>query len=392
MLHLFSIALFLFFIFILHHLLTTNKILAKPPILLIPFAGFIVGICIEKQFGISLTLTRAVVVLAVILTPLIYTHIKNRIVPLLYAAFLFFCTGMYLLALQQTTYQQQQQQLPHKKTTILARVLSKTKKVDGFYNEVVRLRLVGPTTGDIFWYRRAWSKRTNKVKPTILPGDLIRIKNVTLKTAQGANSISGNPRYSDYLIKEKILASLFTRKASYAIEERPAYSFTRYVHQKRVALARALQAKMPQKTFGYFSSIFLGNKQNRAIQEATPYFKAWGIVHHLARSGLHIAIFILIWVLIFSSLPLFFLLKQGLLVLLCLTYAILSWTSISFMRSLTVFLLYELGICCNKQTNAFYLLLLTAISVLFLNPTQLFFLDFQLSFGLTLALTAVYTK
>jgi len=128
MLHLFSIALFLFHIFVLHRLLTTNKILAKPPILLIPFAGFIIGICIEKQYEFSLSLARAVVVLVVILTPLVYARIKSGLAPMLYAVLLFFCAGMYLLALQQTTYQLQQQKLPHKKNNNRCTGLKQNRK------------------------------------------------------------------------------------------------------------------------------------------------------------------------------------------------------------------------------------------------------------------------
>jgi len=397
--------LFVLLIYILYDFLTTKwitsygngtrrKLLAKPAVLLMPLTSFLLGICLEKQWQFSIIPTQIFMLTALILTPLFIRH-KNQKYKPYHIVILFFSAGMFVLAYQQNRQQHLQQALPQKKTTIIGRVIEKNRRADGQYDrEVLRLRLAPPHKGDILWYKRTTPRRTWYKKKTIplMPGDRIHIKNASLIIPTNTTSISANPPYADYLLKENVQASLFTRSRTFHIEHRPKISFARYRHKKRQELFEALQAKMAPKTFAYFSSIFLGNRSNREMQTAKSNFYYWGLAHYLARSGLHIALFIFLWILIFSLVPLPFLLKHGLLILLSLLYTLMSWPSISFFRALTLFFLYEIGIFCNRQVNIFYLLLLTTLTLLFFNPTQLFFLDFQLSFGLALALTAVSSK
>jgi hypothetical protein len=53
---------------------------------------------------------------------------------------------------------------------------------------------------------------------------------------------------------------------------------------------------MNTNTFALFSSLFLGNRTaiKQDLEEQKPLFKVWGISHFLARSGLHLLIFIML--------------------------------------------------------------------------------------------------
>jgi competence protein ComEC len=197
--------------------------------------------------------------------------------------------------------------------------------------------------------------------------------------------MSGNPTFSKYLLKRGAISTIFLYYPNYRIIKKSKNSFSRWICNKRAEIFEKIKDKMPRKTFAYFSNIFLGTKQ-KPIKKARHYFQYWGISHHLARSGLHIALFILTWGFILSLAPIPFLIKHLLLILLCTLYALLSWTSISFIRAISIFFLYEAGKIFNKQTNIMYFLFLVALTVLVFNPIQLFFLDFQLSFGLTFAI------
>jgi predicted membrane metal-binding protein len=69
-----------------------------------------------------------------------------------------------------------------------------------------------------------------------------------------------------------------------------------------------------------------------------------------------------------------------------LLYWILSWASLSFYRALAVFVFSHSARIARRQHHFLHLLLLTCCFFLIINPITLFFLDFQLTFGITVAL------
>ena len=121
-------------------------------------------------------------------------------------------------------------------------------------------------------------------------------------------------------------------------------------------------------------------------------FNEWGISHYLARSGLHMILFILIWTMVLQFLPVHISVKRVAIAALCIIYSILTWPSISFCRSFFVFLLCQVGMIVNFQVNFLHLLTTTCLLILLFNPIQLFFLDFQLTFSLSFALVWLSRK
>lgn len=217
-------------------------------------------------------------------------------------------------------------------------------------------------------------------KPHIQVSDTIEIKDIAFKKIS-------NQSFRNYLVKEGIGATLFVTKFNYALINRPAFSIQRWLFNKKESLLNVLQTKMSSQTFHLFSSIFLGNKNNKKdIENSLEQFKTWGIMHHLARSGLHLIVFILVWQTILNVIPLTFAYKQLFLIVLSIVYFILSWPSTSFNRAFGTFILYKTYPLFNIQANFLHVLTIICFLTLALNPIQLFFLDFQLSFGLAFAL------
>ena len=219
-----------------------------------------------------------------------------------------------------------------------------------------------------------------------LVADKLELSPVTIKTAQ-TTTLSGNPAFADYLIKENILAVIFlNKKNNITLLERPKNSLSRWLWQKTEKLWHEVKMKLSPLASRYYSLLFLGNKSYGDLTELRERFNLWGLAHYLARSGLHIIIFIMIWRYLLSFFPLHIFLKKIILILLCIIYHLLSWPSISFLRAYYVFLFLQTGTLLHQQTNFFHLLTLICLLILLFNPMQLFFLDFQLSFGLTFAL------
>jgi competence protein ComEC len=221
---------------------------------------------------------------------------------------------------------------------------------------------------------------SSKTEQTVRVGDIVFCKKLFFRQ-------NFNQDYKRYLIKEHLGGHLYTKEI-FTVKKRPAYSPQRWIIEKRNSIVRQLKQKLSPTTFTLFASIFWGKKQIDAIQidPIKENFKAWGLLHYLARSGLHLIVFVLLWTWLMGFVPLPYNIKQIILLFIIFGYLAMSWSSISFSRALILFVFYRLCLLFDLQINALYLLALTCIIILLHNPYQLFFLDFQLSFGLTFAL------
>lgn len=215
----------------------------------------------------------------------------------------------------------------------------------------------------------------------IMVGDTLHVNNVYCKKPT-------NEDFQRYQIKEQILVTLFDDSIIYHIEKRPTWSLRYWLWYHKKRLLDSLKAKLSGETFRFFSSLFLGNRSciKKELENTNEQFKTWGISHFLARSGLHLVLFIFIWQALLRFIPLPFLVKQIILLLFSSLYFALTWISAPFTRSFILFVFQK--ICLFRQIPFHLLHYLTLVCFLFLLycPLYLFFLDFQLSFALTFAL------
>lgn len=212
-------------------------------------------------------------------------------------------------------------------------------------------------------------------------GDLIEIQALSCKQP-------GNTSYEYRLFKEGIVASTFMGQMHYTLIRRPYLCFSRWRSEARQRLAARLAYLLSPSTYALVCTLFLGKKPPSAhiYNTIRAHCTAWGIVHYLARSGLHVVLIIYAWTLLLRIFPIHFFIKQLILIFLILLYHLLTWPSISFSRALITFLLYKLYVVQSRAYQPLHILTITTLFVLLANPLQLFFLDFQLSFWLAFAL------
>lgn len=194
--------------------------------------------------------------------------------------------------------------------------------------------------------------------------------------------------FKDYLLKTGTLATFFNPSPKITCIERPSFSFYRTIFEtKRYILEQAKKTLSPY-TFELFASLFLGyrNGEKNKELELIDNFKSWGIVHLIARSGIHLTIITGLWQTFLCTVPLPFALKEIILMIIVLGYALLSWTSLSFLRAIYTFFLCKIIIVMGRGYHFLHILTVLALAMLLYCPTYLFFLDFQLSFGLTYAI------
>jgi competence protein ComEC len=153
-------------------------------------------------------------------------------------------------------------------------------------------------------------------------------------------------------------------------------------------LLSTLKTKLSTPAFLFFSSLFLGNRSciKVSLEETSEQFKIWGISHFLARSGLHLALFIFIWQMLSSLIPFSFGTKQLLFTTLSIIYFMLTWTSAPFTRAFALLIMHKLFLFLKIPFNLLHALSCVCLCFLLYCPLYIFFLDFQLSFALTFAL------
>ncbi len=214
-----------------------------------------------------------------------------------------------------------------------------------------------------------------------LVGDTIEIKDIIFKKPI-------DPSFNFYLMKQGITATTHQKNLEFKLIHRPKLSLQRAVFYSKKNIFERLKKKISPNVFPLVSSVFFGLKSGRKhfLDRLKELFKAWGILHFLARSGLHLVIFIFLWNIIIRFIPIAFIFRQILFIFLGAIYCGLTWTSIPFIRAISIFFLYKIGPLLNARTNTTHLLAIICLMMLLNNPSLLFFLDFQLSFGLTFAL------
>lgn len=222
-----------------------------------------------------------------------------------------------------------------------------------------------------------------KTQPSDLRiGDTLFLESIILRHNER------NKLFNNYLLKEDIAATAFLQKATYSVTHRSEGGFGSWIHTQREFMIDRLRNRLSSITLALFTSLFLGNRneQKQEQERVAQQSKNWGTSHHLARSGLHLVIFIYLLILLLRFLPISLFAKEYLLLTLCVIYHIFSWSSISFVRAFITFVCYKLCTLLGFPSHILHVLTITTALILIYNPIQLFFLDFQLSFGLTFIL------
>jgi competence protein ComEC len=253
----------------------------------------------------------------------------------------------------------------HKKSIALTLTINEITHINGSYKNNKVLMIYIPA----------------KKECNITVGDTITLYNIHCKKPS-------NQSFQRYQIKEQIASTIFKNNLEYIINNHPTYSLRRWIWNQKTRLLNELKYKLSSNGFRFFSSLFLGNRTciKESLEETNEQFKTWGISHFLARSGLHLALFIFIWQAIFCIIPLPLIYKQCIISLLSCLYFILTWTSAPFTRSFALFIMNKFCLFAKTPFHLLHYLTIIAFCFLLYCPLYLFFLDFQLSFALTFAL------
>ncbi|MGA9530928.1 MAG: ComEC/Rec2 family competence protein [Candidatus Babeliales bacterium] len=219
-------------------------------------------------------------------------------------------------------------------------------------------------------------------KPKLRIHDIFLLKNVSIKHPKSESS------FYRYLQREGCIGSFFCSRLNFTMIKRPYFSLKRFIYEYKAYIFEQLHKKTPAETFILFSSLFLGKKvgslQKRSFLHY--HFAQWGLAHYLARSGLHLSLLSFLFLFPLRLLPLRYSFKQIALILLISLYQFLTWTSLSSLRAFITFIYLMLYNAMQHSIHFAHTIVMLTFLLLLSNPFLLFFLDFQLSFGITYAL------
>lgn len=213
-----------------------------------------------------------------------------------------------------------------------------------------------------------------------LIGARVTCNNILIKT--------GSASFSLFCMRNKILGIAHTPTCNLEVISLPKYSFIKYLHKYKKNMIEYFKKHMSPQTFTFFATLFLGNTDltKKTVKPYKKSFQSWGIMHYLARSGLHLVIITLFLEYIILLIPWKFWMGRIVIMVCTILYGILTWPSLSFYRACITFLLIQIARIAKKAHYFLHVLTLVGFCCLLLNPILLFFLDFQLTFGITLSL------
>ncbi len=189
--------------------------------------------------------------------------------------------------------------------------------------------------------------------------------------------------YSKYLENKSIYGQVYASANDIKIGteiDKDIWYYSDKIRQR--IIANLEKNNFAKKELAVTLALLLGQQQDIASDVLQDYQLA-GAVHILSVSGLHVGFILLFINLLLSRLPktkfnLYFKLIVTLLSL--WGFAIIAGLSPSVVRSAAMFSIVAIGMFLNRKTNIFYTLLVSALLILFFQPSFLFDVGFQLSY------------
>ena len=229
------------------------------------------------------------------------------------------------------------------------------------------------------------------------PGDVLAIR-ADLKRPSSFHS-PGSFDFSQYLARKDIWITGFIRSPLF-LQKLPGnnsiFHKLRYLPEKiRDALGREIDTRVSPKLSSFYRAILLGDR-SRITNTILEQFKAGGVMHILAISGIHMSVIgILLFGLFYRLLSLSetILLKLNVkksAALLCLPllifYSLITGLNPPVVRSVIMSTVIIGSICVDRKKSPAEILSSAAFLILIFSPQQLFTASFQLSFSAVAAI------
>ncbi len=233
-----------------------------------------------------------------------------------------------------------------------------------------------------------------------LPGDSLVIRTSLSRPYSFANPGSFN--YPQFLDQKNIrVTGRISSTANISPLQVRKDSFNTLVtlpERIRLLIRSQIDATLPPYQAALYRALLIGDRSGLSKTQLES-FKAAGVFHILAISGLHLSlvasmIFIIFYWLARRSSYLMLRVSCRKIALIAtipflIAYALLAGAQTPVFRALVMVIVFIISFCIQRQKSPFTTLSLAALIILFINPKILFSVSFQLSFAAVAALISI---
>ncbi|MDZ7659891.1 DNA internalization-related competence protein ComEC/Rec2 [Fodinibius sp.] len=235
---------------------------------------------------------------------------------------------------------------------------------------------------DLIWHKSFKLRAVLNPADHDIPTDLNLGNNITFEATVYPLEDKRNPsqfNYKQYLASQDIYTQVGIQQI---ISITPVNNIWRWSYFRKQVL-NAIDTNFSKESASLAKALLIGYKNELAREEKISFSRA-GLSHIMAVSGLHVGFLLFpFWLVI----PFFWTLKYGkqigitLLIIMLFIYAGLTNFSPSVTRASLVGILLAYGKLFHKVRDSKNLTAVAALIILLINPSDLFSIGFQLSFG-----------
>ncbi|MFH1478672.1 MAG: ComEC/Rec2 family competence protein [Candidatus Omnitrophota bacterium] len=196
--------------------------------------------------------------------------------------------------------------------------------------------------------------------------------------------------YREYLERKNIFLLVSSKENSIRLlskDHRSSYVL-KLVYYIRARLSSKIIEYMPIENGAFFRAILLGDRSelSRGVKDS---FKASGIMHILAISGLHVGLVALVVMMLLKAIGIKREWTYFITMIFLAFFVILTLSPVSVVRATIMIYVFLMGMILGRKVDMCNSLGLAAIFVLARNPKELFNAGFQLSFLIVLSIACL---
>ncbi|MDD5044021.1 MAG: ComEC/Rec2 family competence protein [Candidatus Omnitrophica bacterium] len=203
-------------------------------------------------------------------------------------------------------------------------------------------------------------------------------------------SLGKKLRYRDYLQQQGIY-SLFSTKRVEHLRKNQANPVQALAFWLKHKIQQILRRHIRGVPLAVLEAMLLGERQGIPAYLSTAMMHT-GTIHILVVSGFNVGIVAFIALLALKIMRLARRPRYFVTILIIILYCLITGASLPVVRATIMAIAILAGKLLKREANVYQSLSLSALLILFFNPSQLFNVGFQLSFASVLALIALYPK
>jgi competence protein ComEC len=233
---------------------------------------------------------------------------------------------------------------------------------------------------------RGDSLRREELYSKLLPGNSIYVEGIFLKGREQRNP--GEFDYNKYLNSKGIPGILICNEDdSLKILSNEVNVFDAWIFNARKMIDSRIHQIFNSETSGLLRGLILADRSEIDFELKTQFINS-GVIHVLAVSGLHVGYILIIFIFLFGRFNIY--LRTILVAAGLLAFMFITGVPPSVFRATVMAIIILIAFITNRSTNLINSIAFAAITLLLVDPHEIYNPGFQLSFSAVLSIAIIY--